>query len=858
MTDTKTYLFHEVFAEEVQAINQRREALHGKGHRKVALESEGDTDVGPAVDPSSKGGSRVGLASAVSGSVPADVGLTHEPIMRPTEDSRLVGLALSGGGIRSASFCLGALQALDKAGVLDNIDYLSTVSGGGYIGASLSAGMTCSRGKFPFKSSLSQNEPLAVQHIRDHSNYLFPSGIINISYNVVVYLRGLVANALLILPWLLFAAAITILANPTVAALNSSVLWTWLPTIMWSGPFAATLIVLYFFTLVLLAWSLIRGSGAAEIGSWWTRVCAWILLGLLLLPFLELQPVILSGLFEWRNGQTSFLAGVAGSLQNIAAVLAPFSAAIALFSRHIGRLLKQGGEKPTLSAAAMRVLGKVAVYIAGAAVPFLLWMAYLYLSFIGIRDYAGVQNYEFLNGYGSYYYHTPLWLRTVSEHFFGYGTHIFFGYGTCIMCFYFVVGVLLLVLSIPLSPNGNSLHRLYRDRLSKAFLFDPCHIVGRKRAASWFAPGRVVSMPLSDSRAAAKMASGDFDLGPLDGFKLSKINCIFTPYHLINTALNIQGSKYANRRSRNADFFMFSPKFIGSHATRYVHTQAFEDRVAEADLATAMAVSGAAASSNMGANSIKALAPTLAILNIRLGYWLPNPRQIAKGVSSAAAFSGLRDQLYFLREMLAGMREDSEIIYLTDGGHIENLGIYELLRRRCQLIVAIDAEADPEMSFGSLITLQRYARIDLGIIINLPWATIRDGTRSASAEIAKSGGLPPHAAPHGPHCAVGEIQYPHGRKGILIYVKSSLSGDENDCIVDYKRRFPSYPHETTADQLFSEEQFEAYRALGFHAVNELFSGSDQVGMRPKPARWQGDVLLNEPLVEDAKDMLKWK
>jgi hypothetical protein len=209
-----------------------------------------------------------------------------------------------------------------------------------------------------------------------------------------------------------------------------------------------------------------------------------------------------------------------------------------------------------------------------------------------------------------------------------------------------------------------------------------------------------------------------------------------------------------------------------------------------------------------------------------------------------------------LQELLGLMHESSNTIYLTDGGHIENLGVYELLRRRCRVIIAVDAEADPEMSFGSLVTLQRYARIDLGIIINLPWAEIRDGTRSASAQIMKTGGLPPHRAPHGPHCAVGEIQYPHGRKGILIYVKSSLSGDENDYIVDYKRRFPSYPHETTADQLFSEEQFEAYRALGFHAVNEVFSGNDQVGMRPIPAQWQGDVL-NAPLVKDAKALLKW-
>ena len=91
---------------------------------------------------------------------------------------------------------------------------------------------------------------------------------------------------------------------------------------------------------------------------------------------------------------------------------------------------------------------------------------------------------------------------------------------------------------------------------------------------------------------------------------------------------------------------------------------------------------------------------------------------------------------------------------------------------------------------------------------------------------------------------------------ICIYVKSSITGDENDYIVDYKRRFPSYPHETTADQLFSEEQFEVYRALGFHAVNEVFSGRDQVGMRPKAAQWQGPVL-NDPLVKAAKELLNW-
>jgi hypothetical protein len=70
----------------------------------------------------------------------------------------------------------------------------------------------------------------------------------------------------------------------------------------------------------------------------------------------------------------------------------------------------------------------------------------------------------------------------------------------------------------------------------------------------------------------------------------------------------------------------------------------------------------------------------------------------------------------------------------------------------------------------------------------------------------------------GPHVAVGCIDYGAGKSGWLVYVKSSLSGDENDYIRDYARRFPRFPHETTGDQFFSEEQFEVYRALGFHAM----------------------------------------
>ncbi len=836
MPVTRTYRFHEIFKEEVQAINQRRRQLH-RGEVELELESRADTNPNSESDP----------APASSGSLSpqdqADIRSDGEPILRPTLRSGLAGLALSGGGIRSASFCLGALQALDKACVLKKIDYLSTVSGGGYIGTSLSAAMSRSKGDFPFTSSLTQDEPYPVQHVRNHSNYLFPQGIINIFYNVAIYLRGLLANALLILPWLLVLAAITIFFKPDSESLHISLSGTTLPEAFNADHFGLSLIVLYLFVLLLLVWALWRSleiSGwAAEIGSPWTLVSALVLIVLIVIAFCELQPLVLDGIFRSANRQGGILASFATWLQGLAALLAPFSAAVAFFSRHIGRLLRQGNERPNVGALASRAAGRAAVYIAGAAIPFLLWMAYLYLCFAGIKDLDP----DYVNWSGSYY-HAPLWLSDILQHWFGYKTPI--GW------FYLVTGIELFLLSLFLAPNANSPHRLYRDRLSKAFLFDPTIIEARRSG-----PGsKLQSAPLSDPAAFERLKYGNFELAPLDRFKLSEISCVDTPFHLINTALNIQGSKYANRRGRNADFFVFSPKFIGSGATQYVRTEEFEDAVKELDLATAMAVSGAAASSNMGASSIKALTPTLAILNVRLGYWVANPRQLAKDRKPSSVFASVFDQFYFLQELLGLMRETSNTIYLTDGGHIENLGIYELLRRRCQLIIAVDAEADPEMSFRSLVALQRYARIDLGVLIDLPWAEIRDATRAASEEIARTGGLPPNAAAHGPHCAVGEIGYPLGRKGILIYVKSSITGDENDYIVDYKRRFPTYPHETTADQLFSEEQFEVYRALGFHAVTEVFSGRDQVGMRPKAAQWKG-TILNERLVKEAKELLNW-
>ncbi len=148
---------------------------------------------------------------------------------------------------------------------------------------------------------------------------------------------------------------------------------------------------------------------------------------------------------------------------------------------------------------------------------------------------------------------------------------------------------------------------------------------------------------------------------------------------------------------------------------------------------------------------------------------------------------------------------------MSDGGHFENLGVYELIRRRCRHIVLCDAGADPELSFWDLGSLVRKCREDFGVRIEI----------DVSPLLKKSG------SPHGRwHCAVGRIHYDDVDKkanpGTLFYVKPSLTGDEPSDVRNYVVDHPTFPHESTADQFFSESQFESYRALGQHIAMNVF------------------------------------
>src|SRR5262245_25822201 len=221
-----------------------------------------------------------------------------------------VGLALSGGGIRSAAISLGVLQSLNEHGVLKRVDYLSSVSGGGYMGSSLTATMTKTEGGFVFGTSTGPRgasvagmQPAppdvkdsgSVGHIRNYSNYLIPRGARDLVTAVAIIVRGLAANAALVLPFVLLLALITILIFPDRSDLTRSL--AWLPV----SHFGITLLLALIGLVLFLAWaiyrSLLPAAKQSEFRTWLPTIGATFLIVLAVSFFCELQPFVISGLF---------------------------------------------------------------------------------------------------------------------------------------------------------------------------------------------------------------------------------------------------------------------------------------------------------------------------------------------------------------------------------------------------------------------------------------------------------------------------------------------------------------------------------------------------------------------------------
>jgi len=279
------------------------------------------------------------------------------------------------------------------------------------------------------------------------------------------------------------------------------------------------------------------------------------------------------------------------------------------------------------------------------------------------------------------------------------------------------------------------------------------------------------------------------------------------PLPIINCTLNLGGSSDLALHTRQSASFALTPLHCGASRPKvgYSETRTFDE--GGLTLGQAISVSGAAASPNMGYNTSPLVSVLLTLFNVRLGWWFPNPGRKPKGKFQIGVY-------YLLCELFGLADEEEGFVNLSDGGHFENLGIYELVRRRARVIIAADAECDPGLTFGSLGNLVRVCQTDFGAQIDIDVSSIR---KQAKTGISRA------------HCAVGKITYSNGILGYLIYIKSSVTGDEDVGIEQYRSAHPTFPHESTSDQFFSEDQFEAYRRLGDHNTERTFRDARNSG-----------------------------
>jgi len=691
------------------------------------------------------------------------------------------GLCLSGGGIRSATFCLGIVQELAKRGMLAQFDYLSTGSGGGYLGAFLSAYLGTASGgaddplarqaaasasteaeikarrrqiEEAFAAKPGGDESAAIRHLRNNSRYLLNGGLWGRLRIAGLLVSGILTNLLVVLP-LPFALVLGVFGLRQFGYWEADAGSAWLhtaPALAWQSPAGRALVVLG--AALAAFWAalpLLQNLGhASPPASFLGRLrTAWTTFALLLALLaagaaaLFLLPALLRGYVWLRDLLPSARAiPLTEEALGVATAVGTF-----LFGPLAVRLGAGWGKK----------LATVLFAISG---PLLLLFLFLFAGSRLLLDPA-VWDWETLA---------------------------------------IATGALLAWSWFLLNVNTHGPHRYYRDRLCECYLATRNLAVNQRgwvrRFARWFVSGQ---------------GDGAREVGLLQRLPLSALGTAHgAPYHLINTTVNLPQSQAPNLRGRDSDFFVFTRDYCGGPICGYVPTAEIERLDPHFDLGTAMAVSGAAASSNMGVKTMHAFRFLLTLTNIRLGYWLRNPRRAHWRWLSRVL--GAPGPVHLFSEMAGWMHEQGRYLNLSDGGHIENLAIYELLRRRCKYVVVVDAGQEPGMEAADLLLVQRYAAIDLGIEVEFDLSDLMLDEKQRTTRA---------------YAVLGKIRYEPAKGdasalGWLVYLKLAVVGGEPGYVGDYRRQHPDFPHQSTGDQIYEEAQFEAYRALGEAAAKSLF------------------------------------
>jgi hypothetical protein len=752
---------------------------------------------------------------------------------------RAWGLALSGGGIRSATFCLGLLKALAQRRQLLRFDLMSTVSGGGYVGAML--GRLCTRAADgddvrAIEGALAEVDKVRLGWwLRANGRYLIPGGMRDTLFAAALYLRNLLGThielaiaamltgALLatvnLLMWEAMAATVDLDGAQAVDPLVVQA--TRLPT-LWLG-----LVVPWVLSIVLAQayWSV------RDRPSWFfllRQLAMWGIGGALAWVFRDglhqqfgaprwLAPLFAAFAAGWvlalvgvavcnRNGAKAGvlrnrLTGWLASLLMLALVLALLGLldwAAWWFAAHTQKTRASWGGVLLVGAAGLRGvlplllsgkqeapgIGRQAALalasVVGLVVAFVLaawWIGVFYAGvLLPVFTPAGL---DFARGW--------VWLAIV---------------GGVVAAYALLTGRNFAFL------NLSSLHMFYKARIVRGYL-------GAANAR------RLGADPLAElsTQDPPDVPVGEVDPGDDIAMRQYAPHRGGGPVHLVNVCVNQTHDPRQRLFNRDRKSLPLTVAPLGwMQAAGTPWTQARGDGAMT--LGAWAAISGAAVSAGLGRLTRRGLAALSVFAGLRLGYWW-NSREAGLAQRGAGRRAGglVRKTHFMLLECFGAFPgSSSPDWYLSDGGHFENTGAYALLQQECELVVIADCGADPDYRFCDIENLIRRARIDLHADIDF----LKPSAGAGPGIDGVFGSLGDLASQSSQAClALAQVRYASGRSGRLVLVKPNMSAELPVDLVNFKAAHPLFPQQPTTDQFFDEAQWESYFRLGAEIGHRL-------------------------------------
>jgi Patatin-like phospholipase len=723
-----------------------------------------------------------------------------------------LGICCSGGGLRSAAFNLGALQSLDEAGLLRRADHLSAVSGGAYIA---SAYAVASRHSDPDllvrKPAYAPGSP-EERWVRNHCSYV-TDGLLDTLRVVATAVVGLFANLIF------FTTLLWTVARPLGWAYAAWQPALRVPDECTPGLTAEAAENAGCFDQVDLTgqggWALAAG-GIALTGlalgmivrmfqpGWPLRptlrrvaavlVVAGAALGLLTVVLPELIVFtrnVLGG--QPQTGPVSEATGVGSSSDKGAANLG-FIATVGAAATVVALVVQVARPLRSVAWAGARAVSEATH-----------WTARLSR---GVRRVANMVLGSLVG---------PVALAAAALFILNGGAQAARpSRGELVV--WAVMALLTLVMLLVADVTSWSLHPFYKWRLSRTF--------AAVRVADGSPDGKATLLPYEMPLTLSEFAP--------DRFPGSRPGRPAFPELLVCAAVNVSDPG-TTPPGRNGLSFVFSPNRIGypdpvvvprmaswwrrllypaqteldtmAYGPIEVDTADYEARVGtrrrrDITLSAAVAVSGAAVAPSMGKMTRAPLRFLLALTNVRLGVWLPNPANMPAGCTPEAAHALPANprQVRLLYEVLGRHRVRSKFLYVTDGGHVENLGLLELLRpeRQCTTIVCLDAAGGSTTRFSTLGEAVALAASTLNVTIDID--------PSEMGRVADGANACDHVT--------GTIRYPDGTKGRLVYGKALVTATAPWDVRAYATKDDRFPVHPTTDQLFGGETFDAYQSLG--------------------------------------------